>query len=126
MSGTYDADSVDPMEPALLSPCVLIGDELIEAEAPTLLHSFEDEAEIHGEFNAQIFVSFKDIEPSQDRALVIRGSASNELTVISNGQGEWVSVPSIALESLYLQVRFRWSVITFTTTKLTGWTSKWP
>ena len=114
------------MEPTILSLCVLGGDEFIEAEAPALLHSFKDEAEIHREFNTQIFVSLKDVEPPQDRALVIGRSASNELAVISDDQGERVSVPPVTLESLYSQFLFRWSVITVTTSKLTGWTSKWP
>lgn len=101
MPGTYDADSVDTMEPAVLSLCMLGRDEFIETKAPALLHSFENEAEIHREFNTQLFVSLKDVDPSQDRALVIGRSASNELTIISNGQGERISVPSVALESLY-------------------------
>jgi hypothetical protein len=124
MSGTYDADSVNTMEPAVACFGVFGSDKSIEAEAPTLLHSLEDETEIHREFNTQLFVSLKDIEPSQDRALVIGRSASNELAIISNGQGKRISVPAIALESLYSQVLFRWPVIIFKTTRLTGWTSK--
>ena len=42
----------------------------------------------------------KDVKPSQDWAFVIRRSSSDELAVISDGQIEWIGVPSIALESL--------------------------
>jgi hypothetical protein len=114
------------MEPSILSTFVLRSDKFIETETPALLHPFENEAEIDREFNTQIFVGLEDVKPSQDWALVIGRSASNELTVISNDQLEWISVPSIALESLYSPVLVRWFAITFTTSKLTGWTSKWP
>ena len=127
MPETYDADGVDAMEPAVrLWLGVLVSDEFIETEASTLLHPFKDEAEVHRELDTQIFVGLEDVEPSQDRAFVIRRSASNELTVVSDSQGERISVPSIAFESLHPHIRFRWSVTKFTTTKLTGWTSKWP
>lgn len=100
MSRTYDTDSVDAMEPTVLPPGVFDSDEFIEAETSTLLHPFEDEAEIHREFNTQFFVSFQNVEPSQDRALVIGRTAPNELTVIRNDQGKRIGVPPIALESL--------------------------
>jgi hypothetical protein len=41
---TYNADGVDAMEPAVLSPGMLCSDEFVEADASTFLHSFEDEA----------------------------------------------------------------------------------
>jgi len=69
---TYDADGVDAVEPAFLPPGMFSSDEFIKADASTLLHAFEDETEIHREFNPQIFVSLKDVEPSQDGTLVVR------------------------------------------------------
>lgn len=88
------------MEPAVFSPGMLCGNEFIESEASTLFHSFENEAKVHREFNPQIIVCLKDVKPSQDRTFVIRRSSSDELAVISDGQSEWIGVPSIALESL--------------------------
>ena len=84
------------MEPAVLSLCVLCGNELIKTDASTLLHSFEDESEVDRQFDSQVLVCFENVEPSQDRTLVIGRSTSNELAVIGNGQSEWIGSPSIA------------------------------
>ena len=88
------------MEPAVLPPGMLSSDEFVKADASTLLHAFEDETEIHREFNPQFFVGFKDVEPSQDGTLVVRGTTSNELAVIGDGQSEGIGVPSVALDGL--------------------------
>ena len=100
MSGTYDADGVDTMEPAALPSGMLGSDEFIETNASTLLHTFKDEAEIYREFNPQVFVGLNDVEPSQDGTLVIGRTASDELAVIGNVQSERIGVPPVALESL--------------------------
>lgn len=97
---TYNADGVDVMEPAALSLGMLISDEFIKADTSTLFHAFEDETEIHREFNPQSFVSLKDVEPSQDGTLVVRRTTSNELAVTGNGQSERIGIPSVALQSL--------------------------
>ena len=97
---TYDTDGVDAVEPALPPLGMLSSDEFIKADASTLLHAFEDETEIHREFNPQIFVGLKDVEPSQDGTLVVRGTTSNELAVIGDGQSERIGVPSVALNGL--------------------------
>ena len=60
------------MEPAPLLSSMFCSDKSIEADASTLLHPFEDKTEIHGELNSQVFVGLKNVEPSQDGALVIR------------------------------------------------------
>jgi len=100
MIKAYNADSVDAVEPAIPSPGMLGGDEFIETKASAFFHSFEDEAEIHGKLKLQVPVRLENIEPSQDRALVIGRSSSNELAVISDGQSEWIGVPTIALQGL--------------------------
>ena len=51
---------------------MLGSDKFIEADASTLLHSFEDETEVHGKFNPQVLMGLEDVEPSQDGTLVIR------------------------------------------------------
>lgn len=59
------------MEPAAPPPSMLGSDKFIETDASALLHSLEDETEVHRKFNPQVFVGLKDVEPSQDGTLVI-------------------------------------------------------
>lgn len=114
------------MEPTILSPGMLGSDKFVKADTPTLLHAFEDEAEIYREFDSQVFVGLKDIEPSQDWTLVVRGATSNELAVFGNSQSERISVPPVALECLDPKDLASMVRSYFDTTILTGWTSKWP
>lgn len=81
----YNADSVDAVEPAISSPGMLGSDEFMETKTSAFFHSFEDEAEIHGKLKLQVPVRLEDIEPSQDRTLVVGRSSPNELAVISDG-----------------------------------------
>jgi len=60
------------MEPTILPPSMLGSYKFIEADASALLHSFEDETEVYREFNPQVLVGLKDVDPSQDGTLVIR------------------------------------------------------
>lgn len=97
---TYYTDGVDAVEPAILSLGMLSSDEFVKSDASTLLHAFEDETEIHREFNPQFFVGLKNVEPSQDGTLIVRGTTSNELAVIGDGQSERIGIPSVTLDGL--------------------------
>ena len=88
------------MEPAIFSLGIFGSDKFIKTDTSTLLHPFEDEAEVHRKLNSQVFVGLKDVEPSQDGTLVVRGTAPDELAVIGDGQSERIGVPSVALKGL--------------------------
>jgi len=121
---TYNTDGVDAVEPAILPFGMLDSDEFIKADTSTLLHAFEDETEIHREFNPQIFMGLKDVEPTQDGTLIVRGTTSNELAVIGDGQSERIGVPSVTLNGLDSKGSVPLSQNSSTSTVLTGWTSK--
>ena len=97
----HNADRVHAPEPTRLALRRLRGNELIQPLASALLHSFKAEAQVDGKFESERLVGLEDIQPAEDRALVVRRSTSNQSPgLIIHNKGEWFSIPAIALVSL--------------------------
>ena len=70
--GTYDADGVDPAEPAARALLGLGLDELVEALAAVFFHALEAETHVDGELKAEGLVSLENVKPAENWALVVR------------------------------------------------------
>ena len=97
----YDADTIHAVKEAILSLLDFLHNQLIEPLAAVLLHALETKAHIDRKVKTKALVSLEDVEPAQDRTLVIRRAPSNKPSAfVVYYEFKWIGVPSIRLECL--------------------------
>ena len=83
-----DAHTVNAIEPPVLALGSFDLDEVVETLRTALLHALEAEAQVYWKLAAKRLVRLEDIEPTQDRALVVGGAATDEAAILFDNQFE--------------------------------------
>ena len=92
----YYADTVNTFEPTTSESLLL--DKFVQTFASALLHALKAKAHVYREFEAEHLVGLEDVEPAEDRALIVCRTTPNQPAgLLVDDKREGLRVPSVAL-----------------------------
>jgi len=95
----YNADAVNTIKVTALES--LLANEVIEALATTLLHSFKAKAKVDWKGDFVFMVILNNVQPAQDGALVVRAAASDQPACgLVDSECEGFGIPAIGFVCL--------------------------